>query len=84
MNLQQLNQTGQNVWSFIVTAIVSAFVTGLIWFGLELHNSIVKLKRRHDERDLYIPEAEPRRKISDRVAIFWGSKIHGEEWDPDL
>lgn len=44
MNLQQLNQSGQNVWVFVLTAIVSVLITGFIWFCLELFNSVVKFR----------------------------------------
>ena len=46
MNLQQLNQNGQNFWSFVVTAIVALLITGLVWFSLELYNTVVEHKHR--------------------------------------
>ena len=46
MNLQQLNQNGQNFWSFVVTAIVALLITGFVWFSLELYNIVVEHKHR--------------------------------------
>lgn len=32
MNIQQLNQNGQNIWVFLITAVVALLVTGSSWF----------------------------------------------------
>ena len=36
MNLQQLNQSGQNLWVFVLTGVVALLVTGSAWWCVEL------------------------------------------------
>ena len=72
MNLQQLNQSGQNVWSFVVTAIVSLLVTAFFWFTLELYNSVVDYKRKSKEHLPWRDVHEPRRGIAFQVAMYLG------------
>lgn len=74
MNLQQLNQSGRSVWSFLVTAFVSVFVTGFMWFCLEQYNSVVKWKRISEQDILGKSEFnnKPERTIAVRVAISLG------------
>ena len=35
MNLQQLNQSGQNLWIFVLTGVTALLVTGLSWLCVE-------------------------------------------------
>ena len=49
MNLQQLNQSGQNIRSFLITVIVALCVTGLMWLCLALYNRIGKWIREDME-----------------------------------
>ena len=39
MNLQQLNQNGQNLWVFIVTGVTALLITGVCWFCVEVITS---------------------------------------------
>lgn len=72
MNLQQLNHTGQNAWSFILTVLVSLFVTGLLWFSLVQYNSVIDWNRKNSERVLGDRDRRPRLPIAVRVALFFG------------
>ena len=80
MNLQQLNQSGQNLWSFVVTALASLLVTAFLWFCLELYNSVVDYKRRWNEFFLLRDRHRPRRSKAIRVAVSLGL-IDGRAWD---
>ncbi len=46
MNLQELNQSGQTIGSFLVTALVSLLVTDFMWFCLGEYNRVMKNRRR--------------------------------------
>ena len=70
MNLQQLNQSGQNVRSFVVTSILALIITGLMWFCLEQFNSVVDCKRKSRER--FGIDPSPKRSITLRVARVLG------------
>ena len=72
MNLQQLNQNGQNFWSFVVTAIVALLITGFVWFSLELYNIVVEHKQQKHRTEPWRSPKEPKLKIGVRVAIFLG------------
>lgn len=74
MNLQQLNQSGRSVWSFLVTAFVSLFVTGFMWFCLEQYNSVVNWARKTEEYWFRIQKRsdKPEHPIAVRVAISLG------------
>ena len=39
MNIQQLNQSGQNIWVFIVTGVLALLITGMSWFCVEVITS---------------------------------------------
>ena len=84
MNLQQLNQSGRSIWSFLVTAIVSLLVTGSIWFCLEQYNSVADWKRKKDEKMMAVlRNSEPKPSIAIRVGIKFGL-LHGDgETDAD-
>ena len=47
MNLQQLNQSGQNLWIFVLTGVVALLVTGMAWLCVEV---ITKYKGWPGER----------------------------------
>ena len=49
MNIEQLNGNGQQVWVFILTAVLALTVTGGSWFVLEQTNSYRKWQRRSTE-----------------------------------
>ena len=72
MNLQQLNQSGHNVWSFIVTASVSLSVIALIWFSLDQYTSVVDWKRKPDERVSRKRDPGLRLGIGVRIAMYFG------------
>lgn len=44
MNLQQLNNNGQQIWVFIITAVAAILVTAGLWFCFE-HVNDIKLGR---------------------------------------
>lgn len=46
MNLQQLNGSGQHLWVFIITAVITLAVTGCSWFVIEQVNSYLKWRKR--------------------------------------
>ena len=50
MNLQPLNQTGQNITSLIVTAVVALLVTGLVWMALVQYNHVREWERKRVEK----------------------------------
>ncbi len=87
MNLQQLNQSGQTVGSFLVTASVSLLVTGFMWFCLEDYNSIMDWNRKTDEEKRSDPNSGPDHSVTLRVFCFlrfvfllvwrWGSTYGG-------
>lgn len=75
MNLQQLNQSGQSMWSFFVTLTVALLVTGCVWFSLALYNTVAVWNRKNEEqRPWFKKEIDkgPRRTLTDRVALFFG------------
>lgn len=76
MNLQQLNQNGQNFWSFVVTAIVALLITGFVWYSLELYNVV----REHKDRLKKLSQRpeKPELRIGVRVAILLGLIREGE------
>ena len=76
MNLKQLNDQGQNFWSFVVTALVSLLLTGFVWLSLEVYNSAREHKYRMEM--MRTGKEEPKRRIGVRVAILLGL-IHGED-----
>ena len=39
MNFQQLNQSGQNIWVFIVTGALALLITGVSWLSVEVITS---------------------------------------------
>ena len=39
MNIQQLNQSGQNLWVFIVTGVIALLITAVSWFSVEVITS---------------------------------------------
>ena len=49
MNIEQLNGNGQQVWVFILTAVVALTITGGTWFVIEQINSYRKWQRRSTE-----------------------------------
>ena len=50
MNLQPLNQTGQNIASLFITAVVVMLVTGLVWFLLVQFNHVREWERKRVEK----------------------------------
>ena len=54
MNIQQLNQNGQNLWVFLITAITTLLITGGLWSGISYINNsegIEWYKERERERE---------------------------------
>ena len=43
MNIQQLNQSGQNLWVFTVTGVVGLLIIGISWFCVEVITSYTEL-----------------------------------------
>lgn len=72
MNLQQLNQSGRNIWSFLVTALVSLLVTGFTWFCIEQYNSVADWKRKRKEKERPWLRGEAKHSIVIRVGILFG------------
>ena len=46
MNLQQLNESGRNIGSFIATAVIALILTGISWWLMEQLNSFLAWRRR--------------------------------------
>ena len=46
MNIQQLNQSGQNIWVFIVTGVLALLITGVSWFCVEVITSYKEWPRK--------------------------------------
>lgn len=51
MNLQQLNQSGQNLWVFIVTGVTALLITGVSWLCVEVITSYKGLPRIRSTED---------------------------------
>ena len=51
MNLQQLNQSGQNLWVFIVTGVIALLVTGVSWLCVEVITSYKGLPEKGSTDD---------------------------------
>ena len=45
MNVQQINESGHNIWTFVVTALVAVLVTGLVWYVVEGTNNVRTWKK---------------------------------------
>lgn len=68
MNLQQLNQSGQQIWVFLITAAISLAVTALSWFLVEQSNSYLTWLRQENAEW----QDRPRYTITVRIAlILW-------------
>ena len=52
MNLQQLNQSGQQLWVFICTASVSLVLTGGTWFCIDQFNGFRNWRRDRSVRTI--------------------------------
>ena len=37
MNLQQLNESGQNVWVFVITAVLALLLTSAVWMAIVIY-----------------------------------------------
>ena len=51
MNLQQLNQSGQNIWVFIVTGVLALSITGMSWLCVEVITSYKGLPKKGSTDD---------------------------------
>ena len=51
MNLQQLNQSGQNLWVFIMTGVIALLVTGVSWLCVEVITSYKGLPKKGSTDD---------------------------------
>ena len=49
MNLEQLNGSGQHLWVFIITAVITLSITGCSWFVIEQINSYFKWRKRSSD-----------------------------------
>lgn len=51
MNIKQLNQQGQNIWTFVITALLALILTGLIWvfIAADVHWGQERSKRQHNQ-----------------------------------
>ena len=52
MNIQQLNQSGQNLWVFIVTGVIALLITGVSWFCVEVTTTYKGWPREGSTDDL--------------------------------
>lgn len=46
MNIQQLNQSGQSIWTFLITAFVILFLTGIWWMCVKVFNDYRSWSRK--------------------------------------
>ena len=54
MNFQQLNQSGQNIWVFVLTSFLAVILTGAIWAIVVIRRSYKEWKGQYfmyDKRD---------------------------------
>ena len=51
MNLQQLNQNGQNLWVFVTTGVIALFITGVSWLCVEVITSYKGWPRKGSTED---------------------------------
>lgn len=76
MNLQQLNQSGQNLWVFIVTGVIALLVTGVSWLCVEVITSYKGWTKPGSTND-----ARPSRSIVFRLALLvWLVKNGHTTW----
>lgn len=76
MNLQQLNDQGQHIGTFIGTALIALILTGLIWFLVDLHRTDIHIPKVKLEGALYrgedrLPETQKVDKVGsmDRIRL---------------
>ena len=60
MNIKQMNGSGQNLTSFVVTAILALFVTGSVWLVAEWIHEVdawhkIEIERRHLQKNRQPP-----------------------------
>lgn len=65
MNIHQLNQSGQNIWVFVVTAMATLALTGAAWFCIELANSY----RAWEQEKSFNYKSVPNHSITSRIAL---------------
>ena len=74
MNLQQLNNQGQNIGTFLATALIALISTGLIWFLVDLHRTDIRLPKLKLKGNTYegpsIPDREPGPSFMTRVGLL--------------
>ncbi|KAL8841910.1 MAG: hypothetical protein Q9170_000690 [Blastenia crenularia] len=80
MNLQQLNNSGQTLWKFVITAIVAMLVTAGTWYVFEAANTyriwLRECSEKKEESDRtrksHKGPTNPSFKVAERVAmIVW-------------
>ena len=82
MNLQQLNNNGQQVWVFIITAVTAILVTAGLWYCFEQINDH-KAWQWHEQEGILWNDDEPKPKypVVIRVAMFvWLVKNGHVSW----
>lgn len=72
MNLQQLNQSGQNIWLFVITALICLLVTAFFCLVIEVYNSVVDYKRKGITHYRNEGHLISKRTIAVRVAVYLG------------
>lgn len=79
MNLQQLNQSGQNTWLFVTTALICLLVTAFFWLATEVYNSVVDYKSKGITYYTSDGHIKSKLTIAVRVAVYFGL-IDEEQW----
>ena len=72
MNLQQLNQNGQRLWVFVVTAVLALAVTAILWLCFEQVNRmrtwVHQIETEDDDDDL--DANDPSYTLSERLTML--------------
>lgn len=71
MNLQQLNQEGQQLWVFITTAALAVIITGGIWWTINQVNSVRRWIRKPELVDKSDNKRDPQYSIGVRLAMLY-------------
>ena len=74
MNIQQINGSGHNIWTFAVTSVVALLVTGLTWYSIEEINKVRVVLRKID-KDRF--KGSPEYSLAFRVFMLWWLVLDG-------
>ena len=74
MNIQQVNNTGHNIWVFAITSFAALFVTGTTWYLIETINHVRASAR--SAQNFFEVDA-PNYHLAFRLTMLWWLAMHG-------